>query len=137
MAKPKQPKAPPPTPEQKQLRRKDHTIVPSAPYLLTSKFLDLACGAPVIHNMCPTAGWRSAIGEAGVFPTGKLSHSYESYFGEDINADVAFEDFMQTTAAVDVSTLNGVDQLQGTLTNYYKFARRVPCGVLVKIVNSR
>ena len=34
--------------------------------------------------MCPTAGWRSAIGEAGVFPTGKLSHSYESYFGDDI-----------------------------------------------------
>ena len=72
--------------------------------------------------MCPTAGWRSAIGEAGVFPTGKLSHSYESYFGDDINTDVAFEDFMQTTAAVDVSTLSGVDQLQGTLTNYYKFA---------------
>lgn len=136
MAKAKQPKAPPPTSEQKKLRCKDRSIVPSAPYLLTSKFLDLACDAPIIHNMCPSDGWRSAVGSWGVFPTGKLSHSYDSYFGDDIHKDVTYSDFLQTAAAVDVSS--SIDSRQTaniTLTNYYNFAFDTSSTTLCDLTN--
>ena len=128
-------KAPPPTAEQKRLRRKDHSIIPSAPYLLASKILDTACDAPIIHKVCPSNGWRSAVGEWGVFPTGKLSHSYDSYFGDDINRDVTYHDFMHTPAAVDVSNLTGVNLLQGTMTNYYTFAFQTSSTTLCDLTN--
>ena len=76
------------------------------------------------------------MGKFGVFPTGKLSHSYDSYFGDDIDRDVTYADFMQTAAAVDVSSLSsGTNQLQGTLTNYYNFAFQTSSTTLCDLTN--
>jgi len=76
------------------------------------------------------------VGKFGVFPTGKLSHSYNSYFGDDIDRDVTYADFMQTAAAVDVSSLSsGTNQLQGTLTNYYNFAFQTSSTTLCDLTN--
>ncbi|KAL3799005.1 hypothetical protein HJC23_005144 [Cyclotella cryptica] len=138
MAKPRKTNAkstkcptPPPTSEQKRLRRKDPSVVPSAPYLLASKLLDVACDAPVLHTVCPPNGWRSAVGELGVFPHGKLSHSYDSYFGGDVDSDVTYEDFMR---AAPVST-RASNQLQATLGNYYKFAFQTSSTTLCDLTN--
>lgn len=128
-------RAPPPTSEQKRLRRKDHAILPSAPYLVTSKILDLACDAPLVRTICPQNGWRSAVGDLGVFPTGKLSHSYDSYFGNDINPDLTYGQFMQTNVAVDVSQLSGAEHLHGTMTNYYNFAFQTSSTALCDLTN--
>jgi hypothetical protein len=125
--------------EQKRLRQKDRTIVPSAPYLLVSKIVDVSCDLPVVSNICPAdteGGWRSSLPNGwGEFPTGKLSHSYSSYFGDDIVADVSYGDFLQSENAVDVSKLSGSDAISGTLTNYYNFAFNTSTTTLCDLTN--
>ncbi|EED87821.1 predicted protein [Thalassiosira pseudonana CCMP1335] len=132
-------KPPPPLIEQKRLRQKDRTIVPSAPYLLVSKIVDVSCDLPVVSNICPAdteGGWRSSLPNGwGEFPTGKLSHSYSSYFGDDIVADVSYGDFLQSENAVDVSKLSGSDAISGTLTNYYNFAFNTSTTTLCDLTN--
>jgi hypothetical protein len=103
--------------------------------LLASKLLDVTCNAPLIHSICPPDGWRSTVGEWGIFPTGKLSHSYDSYFGDAIDRDVTYHDFLQTAAAVDVSNLTGANHLRGNLTNYYNFAFRTSSTSLCDLTN--
>lgn len=137
---------PPPIREQKRQRQKDPSIVPAPPYLLASKFLDFSCSLPVIGpKACPAeaeGGWRSALpnnGEWGVWPNGKLSHSFESYYSDgDVDTDVSFEDYLAQTrqaatipgksgrraAKVVGGANNAADNsiISATMHNYYDFA---------------
>eukprot|EP00581_Thalassiosira_minuscula_P018863 CAMPEP_0183718094 /NCGR_PEP_ID=MMETSP0737-20130205/11439_1 /TAXON_ID=385413 /ORGANISM="Thalassiosira miniscula, Strain CCMP1093" /LENGTH=487 /DNA_ID=CAMNT_0025947583 /DNA_START=101 /DNA_END=1564 /DNA_ORIENTATION=+ len=121
---------PPPLLEQKRQRQRDHSIVPSPPYLLASHFLDVACDLPLVRRACPSpedGGWRSALPnpEWGTFPDGKLSHSFEAWFSPgDLNKDVTFGDYM---ASVNAGGKAGVGSQGGgglstTLNHYYDYA---------------
>ncbi|KAL7533640.1 hypothetical protein ACHAWF_004570 [Thalassiosira exigua] len=93
---------PPPISEQKRLRRSDQSLVPPAPHLLASHFLDVVCDTvPGIRSSwaCPPpedGGWRSTLPgwlpgerakawgrEAVTFPSGKLSHSFLGSLDEE------------------------------------------------------
>ena len=143
-------KAPPSIHEQKRIRRKDllttngnsnNSIVPSPPYLLTSKLLDYTCTSiPIINNLCPpldNGGWRTLLANYGyeeivTFPEGKLSHSFYSSLGSkgynDVLSDVTYKEYMHmiNTGNMVSSTNNkmfpGNGELSNTLNNYYNFA---------------
>ncbi|KAL3822165.1 hypothetical protein ACHAXA_008181 [Cyclostephanos tholiformis] len=88
---------PPPISEQKRWRRMDPSIVPSPPCLLLSKFMDYACTSiPVLRNVCPSDGWRSALPPRWVsFPHGGLSHSFDGYYStEDVVPYITFREFV-------------------------------------------
>mmetsp|Transcript_18734 Transcript_18734/g.40586 ORF Transcript_18734/g.40586 Transcript_18734/m.40586 type:complete len:489 (+) Transcript_18734:114-1580(+) len=118
---------PPPIAEQKRQRRKDPSITPSPPYLLTSQFLDFTCSLPILKNACPAAddgGWRSAFPpDLVTFPTGKLSHSFRTDYVGDIDKDVTFEEYMHNTSGTANSVVgSSSNTISATLYNYYDFA---------------
>ena len=124
---------PPPINEQYHIRKKDPTIVPSPPYLLTSKLLDYSCESlPIVKHLCPTnnnGGWRSLVPnkELVTFPNGKLSHSYYGSLGDSgygtIEPDVTYKEFiMHSGGGGHNNIFPGNSAVSTTLNNYYNFA---------------
>lgn len=123
-------KPPPPLSEQMRLRRKDPSIVPSAPYLLASQILDFGCDLPLIRAACPSDGWRSALPpEWAEFPSGKLSHSVRGHFIGDPGVEnyVTFDEFLGSRSGGGKA---GGAAAPSALDGYYDYAFRTDSTVL-------
>eukprot|EP00986_Skeletonema_menzelii_P004849 scaffold1698_cov149-Skeletonema_menzelii.AAC.12 len=116
----------PPVEEQRRLRLKDRTIIPSAPYLLVSNIFDLGCEIPFVGpTICPKSGWRSILPKEWVeFPRGKLSHSFDSSFHRYADRDVSYADFIrwEKVNAWNSGTVHDNVGLSATLHDYYNYA---------------
>lgn len=123
---------PPPVDEQRRIRMKDHSIVPSAPYLLLSNAFDVTCDhLPLIRStpLCPSTedgGWRSIFPFPSLveFPHGKLSHSFTSSFDDYVNKDVSYSDYIQweKVNARNLGTVHQDTGISATLHDYYNYA---------------